>query len=94
MSEIIYPVLITYDIKSNHTEVRNTLITEYDFKEIIVGDTGTKCYLPNTTLYKRNTTKLVALNTLKQVCSDKKAELTRAIATECSNWQALIGEEL
>ena len=50
--ERTYNVLLTYDIDSRHTEVRNTLIEEYGFKDIIIGNNGTRCYLPNTTLLK------------------------------------------
>lgn len=89
----IYNVLITYDIDSKHTEVRKSLIEDYDFEEKIVGNNGPS-FLPNTTLYKKSTTKQNALSTLKSVCKSKGANLKRAISLECSNWQALLGEKM
>lgn len=89
-----YNVLITYDIEKKHTEVRNSLIQDYGFEEVIVSDNNVKCYLPNTTLYKKNTTKKSALSTLQDVCKTLGANLKRGISMECSNWQALVGEEL
>lgn len=89
----IYNVLITYDIDSKHTEVRKSLIEDYGFEEKILGGKGTS-YLPNTTLYKKSTTKENALSTLQNVCKNKGAALKRAISLECSNWQALLGEKM
>lgn len=89
-----YNVLITYDIDSKHTDVRKSLIEEHGFEEVIIGNSCTTCYLPNTTLYQKNTTKERVLNTLKSVCAANKAKLKRAISVECSNWQALVGEKM
>ena len=91
--ERTYNVLLTYDIDSRHTEVRNTLIEEYGFKDIIIGNNGTRCYLPNTTLLKRNTTKEDVHNIIKNVCKMLNANLKRTISSECSNWIALQGEK-
>lgn len=89
-----YDVLITYDIDTKHTEVRNALIKDYGFEKVIVGNNGVKCHLPNTTLLKKNSNKLWVLNALKEVCKDLNVRIIRAIAVECSNWQALVGEEI
>lgn len=94
LEERLYNVLITYDINTKHTEVRNSLIKDYRFEKVIIGSNGIKCNLPNTTLLKNNSNKESVLNTLKKVCKDNNVNLTRAIAVECSNWWALIGEEL
>ena len=75
--ERTYNVLLTYDIDSRHTEVRNTLIEEYGFKDIIIGNNGTRCYLPNTTLLKRNTTKEDVHNIIKNVCKMLNANLKK-----------------
>ena len=91
--ERTYNVLLTYDIDSRHTEVRNTLIEEYGFKDIIIGNNGTRCYLPNTTLLKRNTTKEDVHNIIKNICKMLNANLKRTISSECSNWIALQGEK-
>lgn len=92
-----YNVLISYDIESNHKKVRDTLIQDYGFEEVVTGTTENNspitCYLPNTTLYKKNTTKKSALKTLQDVCRAFNSNLKRAISLECSNWHALRGEE-
>lgn len=89
-----YDVLITYDIEAKHTEVRNTLIKDYGFEKVIIGNKGIKCHLPNTTLLKGESNKLWVLNAIMKVCKDLNVNLIRAIAVECSNWQAISGEEL
>lgn len=92
--EKLYNVLITYDIDTNHTEVRNSLIKDYGFEKVIIGSNGTKCNLPNTTLLKKSSNKELVLNTLKKVCKDNDVSLIRAIAVECTNWKGLAGKEL
>ena len=49
-----YNVLVTYDIEQYHTQVRKRLIENFGFEEVMIGDNNTKCYLPNTTLFKKN----------------------------------------
>ncbi len=89
-----YNVLITYDIDSKHTEVRKSLIEDYSFEEKVIASSGKACYLPNTTLYKKYTTKQNALITLQSVCKAKGVDLKRVITLECSNWLALPGEKM
>ena len=89
-----YNVLVTYDIEQDHTQVRKKLIENFGFEEVIIGDNNTKCYLPNTTLYRKNTQKKDVLDTVKSVCKSLNANLKRCICTQCDNWIALVGEEL
>lgn len=84
----LYNVLITYDIDSKHTNVRNSLINDYGFKEYVVSSNNNKCYLPNTTLYKSMTTKESCFQTLQNVCKDKEAILVRAISIKVTDWWA------
>ena len=91
--EKLYDVLITYDVNTKHTELRSILINDYNFKKVIIGDSGIKCHLPNTTLLKEKSNKQLVLNTLKEICTVNNIILKRAISIECSNWWALVGEE-
>lgn len=92
-NEEVYNVLLTYDVDCKHNQIRETLMKEYGFEETIVGNNG-KSYLPNTTLFKRNTTNKYVLSAIQSVCNSNHSNLERAIATECSNCRAIIGEEL
>ena len=89
-----YNVLVTYDIEQYHTQVRKRLIDNFGFEEVMIGDNNTKCYLPNTTLFKKNTKKEESLEIVQSVCNSLNANLKRCICTKCDNWIALVGEEL
>ena len=89
-----YNVLVTYDIEQYHTQVRKRLIENFGFEEVMIGDNNTKCYLPNTTLFKKKTKKEESLEIVQSVCNSLNANLKICICTKCDNWIALVGEEL
>ena len=65
-----YNVLVTYDIEQYHTQVRKRLIENFGFEEVMIGDNNTKCYLPNTTLFKKNTKKERTSDTYATICQN------------------------
>jgi hypothetical protein len=54
---------------------------------------NTTYYLPNTAVWKQNTTTETALTDLKAVCVELKVKLLRAIATNASVWSGIPGED-
>lgn len=83
-------VLITYDIESKHTEVKNSM-KQLGFQDTVAGQTGT-VYLPNTTLWKANATPKEAIDNLRGLCDGLRVHLQRAIAMPFDNWYALHGD--
>jgi len=94
-------VLITYDIaegkgeESKHTEVKDAMkalgyMQSFNYGE---GTDKKKYYLPNTSLWKKDTTSSTAVDDLLKVAKEKKAEVERVIATKFEGWTAIQGKE-
>ena len=83
-------VLITYDLKSDHKTVKDTLKTK-GWKETIVGSNGVKCHLPNTSLWKDNISASDARTEIQSVTS--RTNLERLICVEFTSWAGIEGSE-
>jgi len=96
-------VLITYDIKSEFFETKDTEVKdgmkELGYSDFFVTSTSdnppkkTKYYLPNTTLWKNDTTPKQAKADLLSVARKVDAEVERLIALEFTDyWAAIPGK--
>lgn len=93
-------VLITYDIKSVPNESKDTEVKDgmkalgyMQSYSLTKDDKTTTYYLPNTTLWKQNTSPQKAKQDLQSVALRCKAEVERLIAVEWnSNWDAIPGK--
>lgn len=88
----IYNTIITYDVKEKQTEVKEKMISK-GYMTSWTNEKGTKYYLPNTTIWKKDITTDIALADLQAVCTELKVKLLRAVATKASPWSAIPGED-
>lgn len=92
--------LITYDITIRHTEAKSAMQAKGYFDYWTANNQN--YYLPNTSLWKQNTTPQAALADMQQVIqtlnynqpADKQIRLERCAAVEWSNWAAIPGDAL
>lgn len=84
-------VLITYDVDSKHIEVKKKM-KALGYADYVMGGSGKPVYLPNTTLWKTNTTPKDAVDHLRGTCDGLRVNLERAIATPFADWYALYGK--
>ncbi len=79
-------VLISYDLKNLHKEVKDAMKSRGYNDTILL---SSKNYaLPNTTLWRAKTSTDQALADLKNVCAEKKATLEKAVAVLGTDWVA------
>ena len=88
-------VIVTYDIPSKHTDLKNALKSEsYGYKDQIPGIKNCKTiYFPNTTLYHPSNSAEQALEDVKEVCKKLGIKLERCVATIWENWAAICGQD-
>lgn len=93
--------LVTYDItegprnlyESKHTQVKNAMKNLGYSDKFIVGQNQTPVYyLPNTSLWKADTTPTQAKSDLLNVARQCNAEVERLIATQFDNWDGIPGK--
>jgi hypothetical protein len=87
-------ILLSYDIRSKHEEVKIKLL-ELGYRATIKGQTDLS-NLPETTLFKNEEdfTCDSAIDEIISVTNSMEVELLRAIVVEFQNWTAIIGEEI
>lgn len=89
MGTTIGSVLLSYDVKSKHTEVKQKLeelgyLDHFNFKN------ETKVYhLPNTTLWHYKKSSDQALNDLKQICNNLYIDLDKAVSVKATEFVAV-----
>ena len=89
-------IIITYDVPSKHTELKNAL-KELGYKDEIPDTTGV-CkngiiYCPNTTLYHKTKKPAQARDEVKAACKKLNIMLERFVATQWGpTWAAVCGE--
>ena len=71
-------VLISYDIKFNHNEVKEEL-KKKGYLDYWVDQTGETHELPNTTLIKDNTNVTAAKLEVQQICRHLRARLNKLV---------------
>lgn len=84
-------VTVNYDVSSKHVEVKKKM-KALGYRDYVVGDAGTTCYLPNTTLFKDTEIK-TALQDITNVAAQLGVNLQRAIACNSIPWTAIPGEK-
>jgi hypothetical protein len=84
-------VLITYDVNKLHKDVKSAMKAKgyYDYWT----SNGIAYYLPNTTLWKQNTTSDTAISDIKEITTVLGVRLERAVAVnwDNGNWSAIPG---
>jgi hypothetical protein len=85
-------VIITYDLPSHHSVVKNSM-KQLGYRDTLAGGSGT-VYLPNTTLWKPNATPKEAIDNLLGICDQLHVSAERAIAAPLDNWYAIHGKPL
>ncbi len=85
-------VIVTYDVPSKHTELKDTL-KEQGYLDQIPGNKYKVIYFPNTTLYHETKTTSEALRDVQSVCKDLEIKLERCVSTLLSNYIAICGED-
>lgn len=102
MTPISMDILITYDLAekggqvSKHTAVKDGMKALGYMESFSTTDEQTKVktiyYLPNTTLWRKETTSTQAKTDLLNVGKKNGAEVERLIATQFVNWDAIPGK--
>ena len=82
-------VLITYDLKSDHTRVKTELKAR-GWKDVITGTNGVSCNLPNTSLWKDGIKPSDARQEVQAVASS--AILEKLIAVSFDGWAGIKGD--
>lgn len=86
MSNTLGTVLISYDLANGHTLVKQSMLSKgyYDgWQDDLTGSHK----LPNTTLWKPNTSTDQALSDLRSACSEAAVGFSqRAVAVLATNW--------
>ncbi len=72
-------ILISYDIKKAHIEVKEALQEIGYFDDYTLNKNNYK--LPNTTLFHKKKTTSQAMTELKSICIDNSATLQKAVST-------------
>jgi len=93
-------IIITYDIEANGGEAKNSAVKEALKKEqyfdyfTITDQSGIKTthYLPNTSLWKKETTAAIAKADLLRVAKANGAVVERLLATQFVNWDSIPGK--
>jgi hypothetical protein len=78
--------LISYDIPHSHDEVKRSMKSKGYLDTWKYSGNNKTYVLPNTTLWKPQTSSDTALSDLKASCADKKVTLERAISVLASEW--------
>lgn len=92
LTNIKMAVIVTYDVPSKHTELKDNL-KEQGYLDQISGNTCKVIYFPNTTLYHETKTASEALRDVQAVCRDLEIKLERCVSTLWSNYSAICGED-
>ena len=82
-------VLITYDLKSEHTRVKKALMAK-GWKEKIYDAQNRVCNLPNTSLWKDSNNATAAREEVESVVSQPTLE--RLICVVFSSWAGITGK--
>lgn len=90
-------VLITYDINKKHAEVKSAM-QKLGYMDSWTVD-NTRYYLPNTTLWKKETSPSQAVEDIKSVITalnnsspNNKIKLERCISVSFDKWDGISGE--
>ena len=95
-------ILITYDIESEAGEAKNSAVKAAMKKENYLDyftttnsstQVKTTYYLPNTSLWKKNTTSEDAKADLLRIAKANGATVERLFATQFINWAAIPGKQ-
>lgn len=86
MSNVPGHVLISYDLNGGHFQVRRNMMNRGYATAIKLGDNNHT--LPNTTLYKYNTSTDQALLDLRTACFEEGVALQHVVAVIGSQWVA------
>ena len=79
-------VLISYDIPHSHKAVKDSMKSK-GYRETWNYTDGTKIYnLPNTTLWKPDTSSDTAMSDLKASCAAASVSLERAVSVLATEW--------
>ncbi len=82
--------LLTYDVGDKQKEVKDELLKKGYSKRLSL---QTKvCNLPNTTVWKDNTTPSTAIADIKSITANLRVKLTRAVAVDFATWDGIEGD--
>ncbi|PJJ64052.1 hypothetical protein [Chryseobacterium geocarposphaerae] len=84
MGTTIGNVLISYDVNTKHSEVKNALLA-LNYSDYFILD-GKRYDLPNTTLFHREKSSDQAMADLRRVCSNLYVTLEKAVAVKASEF--------
>ncbi len=83
--------VINYDVSGRHTDVKAAMKAR-GYLDYWTDPTGKAVYLPNTTLWKRNTELEPAVRDIQQAAAQYGVRLERAVALSAQPWQAIYGD--
>jgi hypothetical protein len=86
MSSLLGHVLLSYDLRNRHNEVKANMSKRGYYALITLGQNPYR--LPNTTLYKNNVSTDQALIDLREACLQEGATLEKAVAVIGAQWAA------
>ena len=83
--------LLTYDVSQKHTEIKSELLTK-GYKKKYTLSSGVECNLPNTTVWKDNTSPTAAIADLTGITDKLRVRLERAFAVDFDTAHGIKGD--
>lgn len=82
--------LLTYDVDDKQKEVKDELLRKGYYKSW--SNENITYYLPNTTVWRDNTTPSTAIADIKSITANLRVKLTRAVAVDFPTWDGIEGD--
>lgn len=85
MDSTIGPVIISYDVNTGHTQVKDAM-KQKGYRDVWTNFEGKRYQLPNTTLRHESKSSGQALGDLRVVCSGLRVTLEKAVAVRATDF--------